>query len=138
MSGPGADSYSDNAPIARRGSGPSGGDERTIEISGDVLFGPGSAVLKVDAKRELDRVISELKHARSIVIEGHTDSDPIRKASAKYKTNEALSKARADAVKTYLVSKGVSKSKISTVGKGASEPKETKAKSRRVDIVVVE
>lgn len=118
--------------------GNSRGGERTIEISGDVLFGPGQASLKPNAKHELDRVISDLRNARSVVVEGHTDSDPIRKASARYKSNESLSKARADSVRDYLVSKGVSKSKISTVGKGASEPRKSKAESRRVDIVVVE
>lgn len=106
----------------------------TIEISSDVLFTPGSASLKPESRRELDKYLSRLRSASSITIEGHTDSDPIRKS--KWGTNQSLSKARADAVRDYLASKGVSRSKIDTVGKGSSEPKRTKAQSRRVDIVV--
>lgn len=127
------------------GNGGTGGSGRTavrptrnntIEISSDVLFTPGSASLKPDARRELDRYLSRLRSASNITIEGHTDSDPIRKS--KWGSNQALSKARADAVRDYLASKGVSRSKIDTVGKGSSEPKGTKAQSRRVDIVVGE
>lgn len=121
-------------PKARRAA--SGGSDKTIEISSDLLFGPGSATLKPDAKRELDKYVSRFKGASSITIEGHTDSDPIRKS--KWPSNQALSKARADAVREYLASKGVSKSKISTVGKGSSEPRGSKKESRRVDIVVAE
>jgi outer membrane protein OmpA-like peptidoglycan-associated protein len=109
---------------------------RTIEISSDVLFAPGSATLKAESRRELGRYLSRLRSASSITIEGHTDSDPIRRS--RWGSNQALSKARADAVRDYLVSQGVSRSKIDTVGKGSSEPKATKAQSRRVDIVVVE
>lgn len=110
--------------------------ERMIEISSDVLFGSGSATLKPDARKELDKYLSRLKSASTIRIEGHTDSDPIKKS--KWGSNQALSKARADAVKTYIVSRGVSSSKIDTVGKGASEPKGSKSASRRVDIVLAE
>lgn len=123
--------------------GPTGGrspvrqtTERMIEISSDVLFGSGSATLKPDARKELDKYMSRFKSASTIRIEGHTDSDPIKKS--KWGSNQALSKARADAVKTYIVSRGVSSSKIDTVGKGASEPKGSKAASRRVDIVLAE
>lgn len=113
-----------------------GAQTNTIEISSDVLFGSGSATLKPEARKELDKYMTRLKSASAITIEGHTDTDPIRKS--KWGSNQALSKARADAVRDYLASRGVSRSKIDTVGKGSSEPKSTKAKSRRVDIVVVE
>lgn len=107
-----------------------------IEISSDVLFGSGSATLKPDARKELDKYMKRFKSASNIRIEGHTDSDPIKKS--KWGSNQALSKARADAVKTYLVSRGVSSSKVETVGKGSSEPKGSKSASRRVDIVLAE
>ncbi len=110
--------------------------ERMIEISSDVLFGSGSATLKPDARKELDKYMTRFRNASNIRIEGHTDSDPIRKS--KWGSNQALSKARADAVKTYLVSRGISSGKIETIGKGSSEPKSTKAASRRVDIVLAE
>ncbi|MBY0311343.1 MAG: OmpA family protein [Phycisphaerales bacterium] len=130
-----------NGDAGTGGGGRSGGTvreprERMIEISSDVLFGSGSATLKPDARKELDKYMSRFKSASTIRIEGHTDSDPIKKS--KWGSNQALSKARADAVKTYIVSRGVSSSKIDTVGKGASEPKGSKAASRRVDIVLAE
>jgi outer membrane protein OmpA-like peptidoglycan-associated protein len=138
----------DNGPVAGGGRGgrgdamprtPRGGggrSERTIEISSDVLFGPGSATLKSDAKSQLNKYVSQLKNASTVRIEGHTDSDPIKKS--KWPSNKALSQARADAVRDYLVTRGVPKSKIETVGKGSTEPKGSKKDSRRVDIVVVE
>ncbi len=111
-----------------------------IVLAGDTLFGPGSASLKSESKKSIDRYLSELKSAHSIRIEGYTDSDPIKNAAtkARYPTNAALSKARADSVKSYLVSRGVSSGKIATVGKGSENPQATKKDSRRVEIVVAE
>lgn len=132
----------------RTGGGNSGGgggnfseDSRgrmVAEISGDILFSSGQVSLKPEAKKKLDSIARELNGRYSgndVRIEGHTDSDPIRKS--KWGSNEALSKARADAVRDYLSSKGVSSGRMSTVGKGSSEPKSTKAASRRVDIVIM-
>lgn len=120
-----------------RGSRP--GNRQTFELAGDVSFGSGQATLKTEARRELDTIASRLRRDypnSDIMIEGHTDSDPVRKS--KYGSNDALSKARADAVRDYLVKKGISRSRIDTVGKGSSEPKGSKAASRRVEIVVVD
>lgn len=108
------------------------------EIAGDVLFSSGQATLKADAKKKLDSIARELNGryaGNDVRIEGHTDSDPIRKS--KWGSNEALSKARADAVREYLQSRGVSGGRMATVGKGSSEPKSTKAASRRVDIIIL-
>ncbi len=110
--------------------------EKVLEISGDVLFASGQATLKPDAKQELNKLLPQIKSASTVRIEGHTDSDPIKKAH--FASNQALSKARADAVRDYLVSKGVSRSVVTTIGKGATEPKATKKESRRVDIVIAE
>lgn len=132
-----------------RGGGNSGGggssdfsrDSRgrmVAEISGDILFASGQTSLKADAKKKLDSIARELNGRYSgndIRIEGHTDSDPIKKS--KWGSNEALSQARAEAVREYLQSKGVSGGRMSTVGKGSSEPKSSKAASRRVDIIIL-
>jgi outer membrane protein OmpA-like peptidoglycan-associated protein len=121
-----------DSPISSRGN--------RIRISGDNLFAAGQVTLKSEAKKELNSHLSQLKGAHQIIVEGYTDSDPIKNPTvkAKFPTNQALSKARADSVKDYLVSKGISKSKISTVGKGASEPLASKKESRRVELVVVD
>lgn len=135
---------------APRGGGNSGGgssdfsrDSRgrmVAEVAGDVLFASGQATLKADAKKKLDSIARELNNRYSgsdIRIEGHTDTDPLNKTKNKWGSNEALSKARAEAVREYLQSKGVSGGRMSTVGKGSSEPKSTKAASRRVDIIIL-
>lgn len=108
-------------------------------LASDISFASGQASLKADAKRELDSIASKIKRNHSgadIIVEGHTDSDPVRKS--KYGSNDALSKARADAVRDYLVKQGISRNRIDTVGKGSSEPKGSKAASRRVEIIVTD
>ena len=108
------------------------------EIAGDVLFSSGQATIKTDAKKQLDRIAKSLNSkysGASIRVEGHTDTDKITKS--KWGSNQALSEARADAVKNYLSQKGVSSSRISTTGLGSTQPKSTKAQSRRVEIVVL-
>lgn len=112
------------------------GSNETFTVSGDVLFDSGQTSLKAAAKKELDKIASKIKsnHAgASVRVEGYTDSDPIKKS--KWGTNEALSKARADAVASYLSQKGVGD--VSAVGMGSANPKATKAASRRVEIVVI-
>jgi outer membrane protein OmpA-like peptidoglycan-associated protein len=108
------------------------------EIAGDVLFSSGQATIKTDAKKQLDRIAKSLNSkysGASIRVEGHTDTDKITKS--KWGSNQALSEARAEAVKNYLSQKGVSSSRISTTGLGSTQPKSTKAQSRRVEIVVL-
>ena len=68
---------------------------------------------------------------------GHTDST----GAAGY--NQALSNRRAEAVKAYLVSKGIESNRIYTEGKGLTQPvadnstREGRAKNRRVEVEVV-
>ncbi|MCC6678836.1 MAG: OmpA family protein [Phycisphaerales bacterium] len=124
------------SPGGRQGS--PGTVVREFDVVGDVLFDSGQATVKAGAKPQLDRIASTIKSRYSgyqVRVEGHTDSDPIRKS--KWKTNDALSEARAEAVKKYLASKGISSSKIEAVGMGSSEPKGSKKESRRVEIKVL-
>lgn len=111
--------------------------EVTITVAGDVLFDSGSATLKKTAKTRLDEVVRTIRndHGSSRVrVEGYTDSDPISKSKNRWSSNDQLSQARADAVKEYLQSKGVSR--VTAVGMGSAKPKATKAASRRVEIVI--
>ena len=72
-----------------------------------------------------------------VIAVGHTDSV----GTDKY--NNKLSQRRADAVKAYLVSKGIEPNRIYTEGKGEKQPvadnktSEGRAKNRRVEIEVV-
>jgi chemotaxis protein MotB len=74
-----------------------------LSMNGGLLFSSGSAELKDDAKKVLDKVGGVLEYYSSgtIEIEGHTDNVPIH--SAQYPSNEELSSARALSVFYYLV-----------------------------------
>ena len=110
----------------------------TLRIPGDVLFASGSVNLNAGAKTTLGKIAKALNGVHkgdSIIVEGYTDSDPIKKS--KWKSNQALSEARAEAVSNYLESQGVAGRRIDTKGYGSAKPQATKAKSRRVEIVVL-
>lgn len=112
--------------------------EEVMVLAGDVGFDSGSATLKSTAKKELDGIATKIKRdhpGASIRVEGYTDSTKPNKMKAKYPTNEALSEARAEAVRDYLASKGVN-NPMTAAGYGAAKPKSTKAASRRVEIHV--
>ena len=90
-----------------------------VSFNADVLVGFDRATVSPSGKLALDKFTTELSGVEydHVTIEGHTD----RIGTQAY--NEKLSLQRADAVKTYLVSRGaVPASKITTVGKGSSQP----------------
>ena len=110
----------------------------TIRIPGDVLFASGKANLKQAAKRTLDQIASVIQreYRTNIVrINGYTDKDPIRRS--KWKDNLELSLQRAAAVHRFLQSKGIDPQRMYASGAGKWHPRATKAKSRRVELVVV-
>jgi len=82
---------------------------------------------------ELAKTIQENPQVQKVSIEGHASNE----GQAQY--NLALSKARAEAVRAYLVSKGVSADRLSSAGFGASKPiatndnEEGREKNRRVE-----
>ncbi len=106
-----------------------------------VNFAFDRADLLPAAKEIIDReVLPVLKEDRAltVLVEGHTDSV----GSETY--NQRLSERRAEAVKAYLVSKGIAASRIQTKGYGESRPVADnttavgRAKNRRVEIKVLE
>lgn len=110
-----------------------------VTVASDILFAPGKADLTPGARSALNKVVAVLKRDypnNAIVIEGHTDTDPIKKS--KWASNQQLSEARAEAVSNYLAQQGIDSSRMTTVGYGSSQPKKTKAASRRVEIVVMQ
>jgi outer membrane protein OmpA-like peptidoglycan-associated protein len=110
-----------------------------ITLSGQVLFVTGKSELLPAAQDQLDQVAKALKDQgdlKPMVVEGYTDS------VGSDTTNLKLSKDRADAVRSYLVSKGVPSDKITAVGKGKANPvasndtADGRANNRRVEIVI--
>lgn len=110
-----------------------------ITMAADAHFDFDKSVLKPEGKAKLDDLVGKLKavNLEVIIAIGHTDSI----GSDAY--NKKLSMRRANAVKAYLVSKGIEANRIYTEGKGESQPiadnktKEGRAKNRRVEIEVV-
>ena len=83
-----------------------------------VQFDTGKATLTADSNARLDTVVEYLAHKPSATIEisGHTDN------VGGNKKNKRLSQQRADAVRDYLVAKGIDASRIQAVGYGDERP----------------
>ena len=114
-------------------------DSITVRIPGDVLFASGRSTLRSSAKKTLNqiaRVINREYTSNTIRIEGYTDTDPIKKS--RWKDNLDLSQQRAAEVHRYLQKQGVDPHRLEAVGLGQWHPRQTKSKSRRVEIVVVQ
>jgi OOP family OmpA-OmpF porin len=110
-----------------------------VTFAADAFFDFDKSVLKPEAKAKLDDLVGKTKgiNLEVIIAVGHTDSD----GTDAY--NQKLSVARSEAVKAYLVSKGIEKNRVYTEGKGEKQPvadnktAEGRAKNRRVEIEVV-
>jgi len=89
-----------------------------VTLAADALFDFDKAVLRNEGKAKLDDVTGKLKDMKLevIIAVGHTD----RVGSDKY--NQKLSEKRAEAVKAYLVGKGVEPNRVYTEGKGEKQP----------------
>ncbi|KQN51534.1 hypothetical protein ASE98_22395 [Pseudomonas sp. Leaf48] len=108
----------------------------TLSDAGDVLFAFDQSDLTPTAKSQLDDLMGKLQDASvvSIKVVGHTDSV----GSDEY--NQGLSERRASSVADYLLSQGVAPNKLTSEGKGESQPvadnetDEGRAKNRRVEL----
>lgn len=110
-----------------------------VTYAADAFFDFDKAVLKPEGKAKLDDLVAKVKgiNLEVIIAVGHTDSV----GSDAY--NQKLSVKRSEAVKAYLVSKGIEKNRVYTEGKGEKQPvadnktSAGRAKNRRVEIEVV-
>jgi len=93
--------------------------DNRIEIGEKIQFAYDKAeVLPVSFAilDELAKVIQENPHVQKVSIEGHASEE------GEEQHNLLLSKARAEAVRQYLVAKGVSQERLSSIGFGESKP----------------
>lgn len=109
---------------------------QAVVIQADALFDFDKSVLRPDGRKSIDGAIAKLggTDLELVIATGHTDSV----GTEQY--NQGLSERRAAAVKEYLVSKGIPAAKVTTIGKGETQPvatnktSEGRQKNRRVDI----
>jgi outer membrane protein OmpA-like peptidoglycan-associated protein len=109
-----------------------------ITLSGSVLFASNESKLLPSAQSRLNQVAEALMDTKSrkLNVEGHTDS----KGTADH--NVQLSQLRAEAVRSYLISRGYPAEKIQAHGIGKDRPvadnanPEGRANNRRVEIIV--
>jgi outer membrane protein OmpA-like peptidoglycan-associated protein len=114
-------------------------ETKKIEIKEKVYFDLNQSTIQQRSFALLDDVAALLvanPKAGNVVIEGHSDD----RGAPEY--NRTLSKARADAVKAYLVQKGVAADRLETVGYGPDRPAQPnttaagREANRRVEFVL--
>ena len=110
-----------------------------MTYAADTFFDFDKAVLKADGKAKLDDLADKVKgiNLEVVIAVGHADS------TGPDAYNQKLSVRRAEAVKAYLVTKGIEKNRVYTEGKGEKQPvadnktSAGRSKNRRVEIEVV-
>ena len=114
------------------------GEGIVVEFNEKILFGYDRSDLSASAENNLDKLVSVLKEYNdtNIEIQGHTDS----KGTEAY--NQGLSQRRAGAVSSYLRSRGVASSRVTTRGYGETAPVASndtdagRAQNRRVNFLI--
>lgn len=89
-----------------------------VTFAADVLFDFDKAVVKPEGKSKLDDLTNKVKgiNLEVVIAIGHADTI----GSAAY--NQRLSLRRAEAIKAYLISRGIEANRVYTEGKGESQP----------------
>jgi len=110
-----------------------------VKFDSGLLFGPGSAGLTAEAQTNLQNLAASLQKnpGTNVIIIGHSDN------TGTSQQNMDISLKRAQVVKDYLASKNVDAARITTFGKGETEPiaenstEAGRAQNRRVEVVII-
>ncbi len=105
----------------------------------NVYFNTGQSTLREESSKELNKLVDFVKEKKSLIIEiaGHTDNTGIPAANLK------LSQDRANAVRSYLISKGVDANRVKAKGYGDTQPRApnnsdlNKQRNRRTEVKVL-
>ncbi|MBX3680530.1 OmpA family protein [Cognatazoarcus halotolerans] len=111
---------------------------QSLRLPGSMMFGSGSTEVRHGAYPALDRIAEILiaEPAARATIEGHTDS------IGRELYNQELSLRRADAVRQYLLDRGIAAPRIDAEGRGESRPLEDngtpegREANRRIEIIL--
>jgi OOP family OmpA-OmpF porin len=111
---------------------------QTIRMN-NLFFDVGKASLRRESIPELERLVGLLRRNEAMTIEitGHTDD------VGSDENNLALSQSRADAVRAFMIGKGVPEQRVAAVGKGEAMPVEPnttdegRQRNRRVEFTIV-
>jgi outer membrane protein OmpA-like peptidoglycan-associated protein len=111
-----------------------------VTLNGGILFDTGKTALKPGAKSTLSKIAKQLQTDPSlkIAVEGNTDN------VGTTASNQSLSEKRANAVRDYLVSAGITGDSITASGKGEESPIATnktaagRQQNRRVELVITQ
>jgi len=117
------------------------GGDTVLDLPSDVFFSSGSAKLSKDGEHVLAQVFDFVKkngRGGLVRVEGHADSDPIRRTQSKFHCNWELSFERAHAVLHFMIDKGMDPKMLACDCYGEYQPQDpkNKAKNRRVEIVM--
>ncbi len=130
----------DDGTEVKRGTDPLNAEDDVVKIGVPIIldgitFDVNKATIRPESEATLMKALKTLQTYPDISVEiaGYTDSD----GSAK--SNLVLSEKRAEAVKAWLVEKGIDANRITTIGYGEEKPiadnktKEGKAMNRRIE-----
>lgn len=139
------DACPDKAGIAALNGCPKMKEEKKKEIeekirfsAKNIQFNTGKSTIKTVSYKDIDNVISIMKTYTKVkfFVEGHTDN------TGDYNKNKTLSQERADAVKNYIVNKGIAASRLDAKGYGSDKPIDTnktragRQNNRRVEFII--
>ena len=116
------------------------GEGIVVKFDSGILFDPGKTDIKPAAQTNLQNLAASLQKndATNVLIIGHADSK-----EGNSRANQSLSMQRALSVKNYLATNSIDTARLTTLGKGETEPiadnktAAGRAQNRRVEIVII-